>query len=238
VDLPFLRSVDRSRVSLKKARAAIALLEKGSPRGHLEKQKKRFVSEAEAKVERYLRKGDLARLIDQGRLAERAADHLMHTAFSRGVTADIVDAAYQPKSLNGALRGEVYRAWPELAACGQVCLPGGESVSQALGSVVRAFKTAVCAGVRKRFSPGRIRGLVSTNPSVKKLQKQADAALAGEKKLRTALLNAIPVFFGLKGADGFDFPYVKLLTCIMLLAVGVELLIKHMLDQRAENAED
>ena len=53
-----------------------------------------------------------------------------------------------------------------------------------------------------------------------------------------ALLNALPVFFGLKGADGFDFPYVNLLTCIMLLAVGVELLIKHMLDQRAERAED
>ena len=53
-----------------------------------------------------------------------------------------------------------------------------------------------------------------------------------------ALLNALPVFFGLKGADGFDFPYVNLLTCIMLLAVGVELLIKHILDQRAEKAED
>jgi TRAP-type C4-dicarboxylate transport system permease large subunit len=53
-----------------------------------------------------------------------------------------------------------------------------------------------------------------------------------------ALLNGLPVFFGLKGADGFDFPYVNLLTCIMLLAVGVELLVKHMLDQRAENAED
>ena len=53
-----------------------------------------------------------------------------------------------------------------------------------------------------------------------------------------ALLNGLPVFFGLKGADGFDFPYVNLLTCIMLLAVGVELLVKHMLDHRAENAED
>ena len=53
-----------------------------------------------------------------------------------------------------------------------------------------------------------------------------------------ALLNGLPVFFGLKGADGFDCPYVNLLTCIMLLAVGVELLVKHMLDQRAENAED
>ena len=52
------------------------------------------------------------------------------------------------------------------------------------------------------------------------------------------LLNALPLYMALSAGSESDFPYVNMLTCIMLLAVGVELLIKHMLDQRAEKAED
>ena len=52
------------------------------------------------------------------------------------------------------------------------------------------------------------------------------------------LLNAVPVFGGLTQADGFSFPYVNLLTCIMLLVTGVELLIKQLIDNRAESAEE
>lgn len=52
------------------------------------------------------------------------------------------------------------------------------------------------------------------------------------------LLNALPLFMVLSRGSGSDFPYVNLLTCIMLLTVGIELLLKHFLDKRAENAED
>ena len=52
------------------------------------------------------------------------------------------------------------------------------------------------------------------------------------------LLNLIPVLGGLRHADGFDFPYVNLIVCVMLLIVGLELLLKHMLDKRAGNEED
>ena len=52
------------------------------------------------------------------------------------------------------------------------------------------------------------------------------------------LLNFIPVLGGLRHADGFDFPYVNLIVCVMLLIVGLELLLKHMLDKRAGNEED
>ena len=48
----------------------------------------------------------------------------------------------------------------------------------------------------------------------------------------------ILVVAGLLNALPSDFPYVNLLTCIMLLVVGIELLLKHFLDQRAENTED
>ena len=48
------------------------------------------------------------------------------------------------------------------------------------------------------------------------------------------LLNAIPLLGGLSHSDSFDFPYVNLMVCIMLLVVGLELLLKHMLDRREE----
>lgn len=53
-----------------------------------------------------------------------------------------------------------------------------------------------------------------------------------------ALFNAIPLLGQLMDADGSVFPYVNTLACIMLLVVGVELLVKQRVDQRAERAED
>ena len=50
------------------------------------------------------------------------------------------------------------------------------------------------------------------------------------------LLNAIPLYGALSHRTTLDFPYVNLLTCIMLLVVGVELLLKQFLDRRAENS--
>ena len=52
------------------------------------------------------------------------------------------------------------------------------------------------------------------------------------------LLNAIPVIGRLHQADGSDFPYVNLIACAMLVILGMELLIKNLMDRRAENAED
>lgn len=49
------------------------------------------------------------------------------------------------------------------------------------------------------------------------------------------LLNAVPLFGALSKRSTLDFPFVNLLTCIMLLVVGVELLLKHFLDRRADS---
>ena len=49
------------------------------------------------------------------------------------------------------------------------------------------------------------------------------------------LLNAFPIYGSLSHRSTLDFPYVNLLTCIMLLVVGVELIVKQFLDRRAEN---
>ena len=52
------------------------------------------------------------------------------------------------------------------------------------------------------------------------------------------LLNAFPLFSRLTSPDLSDFPYINTLTCVMLLVVGIELLLKHMIDRRADKAED
>lgn len=51
------------------------------------------------------------------------------------------------------------------------------------------------------------------------------------------LLNALPVVMTLVAGDGDSFPWVNLLTTVMLLVVGVELLAKHILEKRAERTE-
>ncbi len=192
IDLPFLRSVERSRVTLKKAHAARALLDQQAPRKQLEALSKRLTDEAEARVERYLKAGDLSRLAGGDRKVEQLLPHLMQTAFRRGITAGHVDAAYAPKSLEAILRWEAERAFPELAACGFVRTECGETVAQALNRELQRAKNALCARLGKRFPPDRIRALLADNPSVRRLQRQADAVFSRERRLRTALLSAVP----------------------------------------------
>ena len=52
------------------------------------------------------------------------------------------------------------------------------------------------------------------------------------------LLNAFPVAAMLMGKSDDSFPWVNLLVCVMLLVVGVELIMKHLVEKRAERAED
>jgi MFS family permease len=49
------------------------------------------------------------------------------------------------------------------------------------------------------------------------------------------LLNIFPVVMALREGGGDDFPWVNLLTTVMLLVTGGELLAKHLLEKRAEN---
>ncbi len=192
VDLAFLRSVEKCRVSLRKAHRAVSLIEQQAPKAVLDRQVKHLVDESEGKVERYLRRGDFSRTLGKAPSADSAVQRLMATVFSGGVPAWAVEKAWQDRSLSGALRGELYKAHPELAACGAVALSDGETVQSAVKRAVKKAKGAVCAGVNRRFPQERLRRLLNGNPSVKQLQRQADAARSSEKRLRSALLNAVP----------------------------------------------
>ena len=52
------------------------------------------------------------------------------------------------------------------------------------------------------------------------------------------LLNIFPVVMALREGGSDDFPWVNLLTTVMLLVTGGELLAKHLLEKRAERAEN
>lgn len=191
VDLPFLRSVARGRVSLKKARTALCLVKQQAPRKLLEGQVNRLANQSGDRLERYLLKADMSRLAG-GQGAENVAAWLTENAFKNGLTVEVIDRAWKPRSLNGVLRGELYRAHPELAACGQVRTPDGDTVAETLKREIQQVKAAVCNRMRQRWPRERIRKLLTANPSVRQLQRAADAASGKAKKLRSALLNAVP----------------------------------------------
>jgi len=192
LDLPFLRSVERSRVPLRKARAALAWLQSGSPRAVLEQAVKNRLAEAEGKAAAFLTKGDLSRGLKNSQKAQQIVSFVMDTRFQKGLSANLIDQAYFPQSLAALLRQELLRACPELGPCGGVLTPAGEKISSAVKGEAHKAQTALCAELRRRFPEKRIRLLISQNPSLRRLQKQADARAAKEQRLRAALLNAIP----------------------------------------------
>ena len=194
-ELAFLRSVEKSRVPLKKARAALRLLEEKAPEKHLEKQAARIAEEADGRIERMLRSGDLSRRAPKEPGGDAVAAYVFKTAFARGLPADIVERAFAPKTLTRTLQEELNRGCPALTACSGVRTPDGGTVGEAAQAAIRRGKDAVRVRLNRRFPEGRVRRLLAGNPSLKQLQKQADAALAREKKLRSALLTAVPAHY-------------------------------------------
>jgi len=129
IDLDFLRSVERSRVPLKRAREALRRLEEGAPRRLLEGRRKRLIAESEGKVQRWLQKADLSRLARRDPPAEQVVADLMKQTFEKGVPPAIVEQAWQPWSLAAALRGAIDDAFPELSTCSLVVAPSGRTVT-------------------------------------------------------------------------------------------------------------
>ena len=195
VDLPFLRSVEKCRVSLDQAHLALRRLRDEAPRVHLTAQAPHFSRDAAMKVEKYLKKGPLSRMVGRLDKGEAVLPHLMDTLFSKGVPAQVVEEAYRPGSLARFIQRDVERAYPELAACGGVITPDGQRVSQRVASEVRRAQNALISSLRRRFPPERLRRLLAENRSLQQLQKETSAALAREERLKASLLKAIPENF-------------------------------------------
>ena len=192
IDLVFLRSVDRCRVTLGKARTALKRLADGEPKRILDQQTERVAEEADGRVERWLRKCDLKTMVKHSDTVERWLPYVLDTTFARGVPDSAIDLALAPRSINAILQEALDRECPELRACASVCTEGGDKVSASVRRELQKARNAVCARVRKRFPRERVQRILVDNPSLRRLQKQADAVFAREKKLRSALLNAVP----------------------------------------------
>ena len=192
IDLPFLRSVERSRVPLERARAALRLMQEQTPQRYFSENLERLTNMADQKVARCLQKGDLSRLVRRDPPVERVIPYVMETAFEKGMSPSFVSTAFFPQALAALLQKELNRAYPDLAACGAVCMPSGEKISTAVKAQAHRAKHAICSALRGLYPESRLLSLLAENASLRRLQKQADAAWARERKLRTALLNAIP----------------------------------------------
>ena len=192
-DLPFLRSVERSHVSLDRAYEAVETIRSGELRRFWEEQLGRFTSAAENKVNLWLRTGDLASLLPETEGSDKPVVRLaVETVFPGGMTSSAVERAFRPGSLEAFLRTEAGKAFPALQACRNVRLPSGEPVSAAVRREAERGGRMVLRAVRDRFPRERIRRLLERNPGLIRLQKETDAAREREKRIRAALLDAIP----------------------------------------------
>ena len=96
IELPFLRSVAKGHVTLKKAHGAVSLLREGEVKKHLEERKGKLQEEAEHRVERWLRSADLSRLLGREERVEQVLPAVMKAGFERGVPERVVDQACRP----------------------------------------------------------------------------------------------------------------------------------------------
>ncbi len=194
IDLPFLRSVEAAKVTLDKARGTVETIREGTLRRFYEEEMGRLTSRAETQVVRWLRFGDHGARIreEEGETERSVVRRVMEAELPGGLTYKIVDRAFRPGSLEAFLRTEAGRRYPDLEGCAKVRLPSGETVASVLRREASRGGRLVVSALEKKFSRERIRKLLEKNPGLMRLQKQADAAREREKRIRAALLDAVP----------------------------------------------
>ena len=192
VDLAYLRSVEKSRVSLDKAYRARGTICEGALRNWLDESIGSMVTRAETRIVLWLRTGDHAACLREDDEERSVIRRVMEREMPGGITSRVTDQAFRPGSLESFLRAEAGKKFPELNACRAVCMPSGETVAAAMRRETERGARRVCAAVEKKFSRQRIRRLLEKNMGLIRLQKTADAAFEREKRIRAALLDAIP----------------------------------------------
>ena len=195
IDLEFLRSAVRSRVSLSLAKEALEILRKKEVTRFFSAHAEEHLAQVESRTERFLRQGEVTRLFREDERVEFYLPHLMETVFSRGIPANAVNLAFQPQSLTSWLRNELYKSFPALSACSRVRLPAGGSVADAVRDAVHDAKGRLLNRLNRRFPPERLRKLLAKNARLNAVQKKADRAFEQKRTIRSALLHAIPAHY-------------------------------------------
>ena len=192
VDLAFLRTVEKSRVSLEKAYRAVGIVRDGTLRHFYEENIGSLTSRSENRIVVWMRTGDVAACLRGEEAETSVVRRVMEKSFPGGLTAKNVAPAFRPGTLDSFLRAEAGKAYPELAVCRNIRLPSGENIAAAVRREAERGERLVLNALNRRFSPERIRRLLEKNPELIRLQKAADAAGRREKRIRAALLDAVP----------------------------------------------
>ena len=192
VDIAFLRSAERCGVSPMKAHRALRLLETKAPERFFRDQGDRLRNEADRRVDRFLREGEVVRLLPGEPQGEQVLPWVMKTVFARGLPSLALDLAFAPKKLDRMLQEELLRAYPELRQCGRIVLSPTETVSSSVHRKALEASRGLETALRRRFFQERIRRLLSKNPAIHRLQRKATEKYEQERSLRSAMLDAIP----------------------------------------------
>jgi hypothetical protein len=192
IDLAFLRTVEKSKVSLGKAYEALRIIREGDLRRWFDDGMGQMTTRAENRVVLWLRTGDHGARLKEDDEERSVVRRVMDKYFPGGLTPKAVDRAFQPGSLAGYLRAEAGKAFPELNACRNVRLPSGETVASAVRREADRGARLLINALDKKFTKDRLRRLLEKNAALIRLQKKADAVYEREKRIRAALLDAIP----------------------------------------------
>ena len=192
VDLSFLRTVERSKVPLDKAYAAVSALRDGTLRHWFDEHIGSLTARAENRIVLWLRTGNptVPPRDDDPRYC--VVRRIVETSFPAGLTLKNLDPVFRPGTLESFLRSEACRRFPALSVCRNVRLPSGETVSAAVRRETERGVRLVLNSLNRIFPRERIRRLLEKNPELVRLQKQADAVSRRERSIRAALLSAIP----------------------------------------------
>ena len=192
VFLSFLRSVEKSRITLDRARSVLDLIDQSVPDLYYKRNFKRFIRMADSTVESWLLHGNVTGNVPRDKPELQVAAYVQKHTFGRGIMQDAVDRAFAPKSLVTVLQRELEKEYPELRVCGRICNPAGEKLSDIVAARTRQAVRDVCSQIRRQFPQKRIAWLLRKNDSVCRLQKQFDDSSRQEQRLRDALLSAVP----------------------------------------------
>ena len=172
VDLAFLRTVEKSKVSLEKAYEAIRIIREGDLRRWFDEQIGSFTTRAENRVVLWLRTGDHGARLKEEDEERSVVRRVMDKYFPGGLTPKAVDRAFQPGSLAGYLRAEAGKAFPELNACRNVRMPSGETVASAVRREADRGARLVINALDKKFSKDRLRRLLEKNAALICIKRQ------------------------------------------------------------------
>ena len=188
VELPFLRSVARSRRPLREARQARKWLEEEKPRLFLSQQAGRVAGDLDREIMAWLSRGDLSSLIIPEETHGSVAESLMKRVFRDGIPRQALDEAVPEGSLEKNLEKRVFRQYPALGHCKSLSLSPGGTVGDSTRRQIREAEPEVLLRVRAHFPQGRIRKHLKQNPHIKAWQKERDRNRSDRKNLREALL--------------------------------------------------